>query len=162
MLSILTTSMLLVSSGTFAGEAAACPGFEGGRASRVEADRFYVDRALSVVRAASENDTAALSVVVADDARFEVWRGDYTSSARSSGPVGAIQMVQDVRPVWFEAQSVANGPISYLPFPCTWEVALLFRTGQPREGVSVRFSFLDGRLTSAVGHAVTLLEGNVR
>ena len=162
MLSVLSASLLLVSSAPVAGEAAACPGFEGGRASRIEIDRFYVDRALGVVRAASANDTAVLSVAVADEARFEVWRGDYTSSARSTGPAGAIQMVEDVGPVRFEAQSIATGPIYYIPARCAWEVALLFRSDQSREGVSVTFRFLDGRLTSAVGHAVTLLEGNVR
>ena len=157
----LSALILLVASAPIESEAATCPGFESGRANQSEADRFYVERALDVVRAAERNDTDHLRAVIADDARFEIRRGDYIPVS-SFGPAGAVQMVKDVKPIQFEAQSVWTGPISVVPTACTWEVDLLFRTNQPLEGIRVKFSFRDGRLTSAVGDAVTLIKGEVR
>lgn len=154
--------VLLAASAPMDGEAAICPGFEGGSASQIDADRFYVERALDVMRAAARKDTDALRTVVAEEARFEIWRGDYTTSARRIGPDGAVEMVQDVKPIRFEAQSVAMGPIEFVPDGCSWAVDLLFRTDQPLEGVRVRFSFRDGKLISAVGNAVQLIEGEFR
>ncbi len=139
---------------------AACPGFESGRPSQSEADRFYVQRALDLVRAADRNETDHLRAVIADDARFEIRRGDHIT-VRSFGPPGAVKMVKDVKPIRFEAQSLWAGPIAFVPSGCSWEVELLFRTNQPLEGIRMKFSFRDGRLTSAVGDAVTLIEGEV-
>ena len=139
-----------------------CPGIENGRASRVETDQIYDRRAVQMVRAALLNDDRELSVYVAPDARFELWRGDYSSSARSRGILGAIEFARDLNPVHFEVASVQPGPIVALVPDCKWSVTVLFRTSEAARGVSVRFDFEDGLVTVATGNEVALLSGNVR
>lgn len=155
-------ALLFITSNPVGSEPVPCPGFEGEQASRIDADTFYIQRVLSILSAASREDATILSSLVAGDARFEIWRGDYTSSAREVGPAGAIQMVRDVNPLRFEAQSAATGPIRFIPTQCSWEITVLFRSDQPSQGVSIHFSFRDGILASATGSGVALIEGNVR
>lgn len=57
-------------------------------ASRIEADRLYVDRSILIIKVAANGDVTAFNGLVASDAHLEFWRGDYTSSARSKGPPG--------------------------------------------------------------------------
>ena len=155
-------ALFFITSSPVVSESAPCPGFENGQVSRIDADSFYVQRVLSILRAASREDMTTLNSLVASDARFEIWRGDYTSSARETGPSGAIQMARDVNPLVFEAQSAATGPISVMPTQCSWEITILFRSDQPSQGVSIKFDFRDGALASATGSGVALIEGNVR
>lgn len=135
----------------------ACPSV----ASRIEADRLYVDRSLLIMKAAANGDVNVLNRLVASDAHLEVWRGDYTSAARSKGPPGVIELVRDVNPTGYLTASSEIGPTRVQFSRCTWEVTLLLRTKEPEQAISVKFRYHYGRLSSAVGEAVTLIEGDV-
>jgi hypothetical protein len=67
-----------------------CPGIESGRAYHVQTDQFYARRAVGMIEAARSNQSEALSAYVAADTRFELWRGDYNSSARNRGILGQL------------------------------------------------------------------------
>lgn len=162
MIAAVLVGLALVTPSTAAPSGAGCPGFATGATTRIEADKFYVRRSIDIVSAAAKSDATTLGSLVASDARSEIWRGDSASSARSKGPQGVIQLVRDVKPIGYLAQSPHTGPITLKPSRCGWEVTLLLRTKQHDEAVSMSFSYRDGLLLSAVGHAVTLLNGNVR
>jgi hypothetical protein len=139
-----------------------CPGIAHARGNSVEIDRFYARRATLIVRAALSQDLPTLDAQVDRRAHFALWRGDFSSSGRDEGSAGAIEFARDLRPVRFELASVQPGPISVLVPDCRWSVTILFRTPQTEVGVSVRFDFREGRLTSATGSQVAILEGEIR
>lgn len=142
-----------------AGEAS-CSGFGEGQASRFDVDQFYAKRAIGIVQAGWRGDTTALEALVAPQAEFEVWRGDYTTSARRRGVAGLVEMVHDVKPMRFQASAAYEAPVAVSK--CAWSVKVLFRTASPTTGVSIEFEFADAKLVQAKGNEVTLTEGNMR
>jgi hypothetical protein len=139
-----------------------CPGFGAGAVNPETADHFYRDRALAVMRAAIAGDTATLASQVRPDARYAIWRGDYSTSARQVGVPGAVEMARDLKPVSWQFQTASSGPLSVVPVKCEWSVTLLFRTADARLGVLMKFEFQDGRLIKASGHEVILSEASLR
>lgn len=117
-----------------------------------------------MLRAALADNRNALAALVAPDAKFALWRGDYASSARSPGPPGAILFAKDLKGERFEVASPVLGPVYYPAnfTDCTWKMTVLFRTQVAGKGVSVEFAFRDGLVTSATGHEVVLLSGDIR
>lgn len=101
-------------------------------------------------------------MLVAPAAEFEIWRGDYSTSARKVGTAGAIEMAHDLRPVSFQFQTLTTGPVSVISDVCKWSVELLFRTDDAQLGVVMKFDFLDGRLIGARGDQFALSEGSIR
>jgi hypothetical protein len=149
----------------FAAEANAkgssCPGFVDGQASQFDADEFYANRAISIVRAALKNDAASLDSLVAAQAKFAISRGDYTTSARDSGVRGIMEMVRDVKPTGFQTSTTLRGPLSVLIEKCAWTAQVTLRTAKSDEGVVVKFDFVDGLLVQGTGHQVKLAEGDL-
>ena len=140
-------------------EVASCPN---GRTSPFDLDQFYAKRAITVVQAALRNDPATLDALVAPQARFEVWRGDYTTSARRHGVPGLLEMVRDVGPTGFLISTVRPGPVAVSGAKCAWSASVLFRTERRSAGVAVKLDFVDGILVRAMGNEVALTEGHFR
>lgn len=142
---------------------ASCPGFVEGKGTvPAEVDRFYANRAVSIVRAGLDADEAALGALVSPDATFETWRGDYTSGSRQGGATGAVIWSRDLNSTNFETLIDRRGLISVTPLKCEWSATVLFRTQQAETGVRATFKFVDGMLIQTVGHEVVLIEGKVR
>jgi hypothetical protein len=140
--------------------APSCPGFIDGRASQPDADRVYAGLALDAVRAGLAKDFPTLGRLVSPDARFEIWRGDASTSW--TGPAGFSRMLGEVEPRGFQGTFARPGPVAIVLRRCVWDVTLLLRTKDPRTGVSMQFRFVDGRLTAATGREVEVLEGDIR
>jgi hypothetical protein len=139
-----------------------CPGFELGGSNRSDIDEFYVGRALQIIQFANQEDRVSLAKLVAPEAKFELWRGDYTSSARQLGADGAIEWTRDLKPQRFQTGSPVEGPFAYLATEdCVWSVSILFRGGDAQTNVETAFSFRDGWLIAVRGHEVRLIEGDV-
>ena len=138
-----------------------CPGIENGQAEQVSTDLFYARRAIAVVEAALSENEDALGAMLAPGAELIIWRGDYSRTRTSPGAAGAMAFARDLEPIGFQLQSVHRGPISRLVSDCRWKVAILFRTADPKVGVSVTFEFRDGLLASAGGSEVAILEGTI-
>ena len=145
-----------------AGAAATCHGFVDGKVYPPDVDRFYAMRAINIVRAGLANDQPTLSDLVLQEAKFEIWRGDYATSARQAGSGGLMEMVADLKPTGFQFATVRPGPISVEPSKCIWDVTILFRTEEQETGVTMEFDFLDGWLVRASGREVEITEGDIR
>ncbi len=138
-----------------------CPGINDGKAQQVETDRFYAQRAVQIVEAGLSGDEEALDAAVAPGAEFIIWRRDYSRMRESRGNAGAIAFARDLEAKAFQLQSAQPGPIVWLVPDCAWSVTILFRTDDPAIGVSVKYKFRKGLLTSATGSEVAILEGNI-
>jgi hypothetical protein len=139
-----------------------CPGFGTGWASPSEVKQFYADRAVEIVRAAFARDEKALGEMISPAAKFEIWRGDYTSSAREIGVQGMLQMARDVKPSRYRIAIPLSGPISISSNPCHHDAAVIFDTERDAESVEIVFSFVDGKLAAAKGNAARLTQGSIR
>jgi hypothetical protein len=133
---------------------------EKGPVAPAEFQGFYARRAIDIVRAGLASDFARLRTMVSPDAGFEIWRGDYSTSARSSGPEGLARMARDIDARSFSVSVVQSGPIVITATDCKAEVTILFR-GEASHGAIVTFSFVDGVLTGAKGNGVDLIEGKI-
>lgn len=113
-------ALLLGFSGNLAesGTASACHNVPHRGASAVEIDQSYAERVIGILRAALSNNVGLLRTSVAPHARFELWRGDYSSSARHHGPRGAIEFVRDLQPAGIQLTSVRHGPRLIMAADC--------------------------------------------
>ncbi|MEG3152052.1 hypothetical protein U1769_19355 [Sphingomonas sp. ZT3P38] len=139
-----------------------CPGFAEGNASPGAVDRFYVARAVTIVRAGLAADTATLATLVSPDAAFATWRGDYAIGGRETGVAGTVAWARDLNPSRFESSIDQRGPISVATPNCRQTARILFGTRDAGTGVNVTFEFLDGLLVRATGREVILVEGEIR
>jgi hypothetical protein len=145
-----------------------CLGREPAPIALSDADLIFAVRALEIIRTALDGDEAGLVTLVSPDAEFQIWRGDYTTSARSRGVEGAVEMVRDLDPVSYQISVGSHGPIAIDLTQCAYDVTLLFRTNEldtgaePNTGVVLEFAFTDGLLVTATGYEVALFDGIVR
>ena len=139
---------------------ASCAGFLQG-SSPVDVNRFYADRAVSIVRAGLDGDTKALGALVSPIAKFVIWRGD-NGTGRQVGTAGVIELARSLAGTRFQTMTSRPGPISISAAKCEWSAIVLFRTRKPETGINVTFKFVDGVLVEAEGHEVDLYEGDVR
>jgi len=140
-----------------------CPGFaEGNASSPGEVDRFYVARAVTIVRVGLGADTATLATLVAPNAAFATWRGDYATGGREAGVAGAVAWARDLDPSRFESFIDQRGLVSVTTPNCRQTATILFRTQGAGTGINVTFEFLDGLLVRATGREVMLVEGAIR
>jgi hypothetical protein len=157
----------LVSGTHAAGNSPTCPGIAQGGAPSSEIDRFYAERAVSIVKAGLNDDFIALRNLVSHNAKFEIRNGDNVWVPRGddrnlrSGAEGAIALAEFLGASLFLMSTPRTGPIWTEPLQCEWSVTVLFRTQKMDEGVSVSFNFVDGLLDAASGQVVHLYEGGV-
>ncbi len=118
-------------------------------------------RAIQIIRAAQAGDLTTLNDLVAPAANFHLWRGDYTTSARSKGVSGIIEFARDMNAHRFEVSIERVGPVVIEAGWCHQEATILFDTAQETEGVTAKFSFKDGVLIGAEGKAVDLLRDDI-
>ena len=141
----------------------ACPGFpEGSATSPTEVDRFYLARAVAIVRAGLAGDTATLGTLISPDATFFTWRGDYATGGRKSGVAGAIAWAKDLNPSRFESAIDQLGAIAVTPSACEQTTRILFRTPDAAKGVTVTLEFVEGQLVRASGRELLLVDGDIR
>jgi hypothetical protein len=140
-----------------------CAGFEPD-SSALDVDTFYAKRAVSIVDAGSKGDRDVLQTLVAPTASYEIWRGDATIASRRRGAAGVVEMAAALRANRFQFVIPMPGPVTISPTPheCAWSTSVLFRGGQPSEGVLLRFDFVDGKLVRGTGKTVSISEGDVR
>jgi hypothetical protein len=137
-----------------------CAGFLAG-SSPLDVNRFYADRAVSIVRAGLDGDNKTLGALVSPIAKFALWRGD-NAIGRQVGVAGAIEMARSLAGTRFQTMTNRPGPISISAVKCEWSAIVLFRARQPETSMNVTFKFVDGLLIEAEGHEVDLYEGDVR
>lgn len=130
--------------------------------SSTDVDQFYGKRVITILAAALQGNSASLATLVDPTASFSVWDGDSGFKSRQVGVPGVIQFAKAFRPSQFRATSYHSGPIAYTSAVCKWTSTVLLQSGNPREGIIVKFDFIDGLLTKSSGQAVTLTEGDVR
>jgi len=124
-------------------------------------DRFYAERAVTIVRAGLKNDTEALCPMIAPNAEFSIRRGD-SGTGRRKGVPGLLEMVRALKPTRFENASRTTGPFTIAVKKCEWDVTVLFHTEEPDIGVTMKFEFADGVLMRAHGTEMEVFEGDVR
>jgi hypothetical protein len=125
------------------------------RSSGVEVNRFYADRAITIIRAGLDGDRAKLATLVAPVAKFALWRGD-VGTGRQIGTAGAMEMSRKLGSTRFEVMTDRPGPISFSAVKCEWITTVLFRSQQPETAINVAFKFVDGLLVAADGYEVDL------
>ena len=160
----LASLMMIAPCNAIAGHAGSlCSGIEYGVSSPSDVDQYYAARAAEILQFAKQEDTSSLVALVAPEAKFNLWRGDYTTSARQSGPEGAIELARDLKPKHFLLWSPQSGPIAISGTPeCKWSVSILSRGNDARSDFEMKFDFRDGLLVAAEGHQVALVESDVR
>jgi hypothetical protein len=146
-----------------------CPGFSPSGATTIpDADRFYGERAATIVRAAMTRDRAALNKLVADDASVRVWMGDVewspASYPRTAPPVrGAdalIALADRLKPRDYTLVLDDPGPLAVAnPDRCVRGVTLLIEMTESGQAASLEFSFRDGKLKSVGGSQKGVVEG---
>ena len=139
-----------------------CLGIPAGGGYSVEIDRFYGARVIEIIESARAGDTVSLDERIAPAARLELWRGDVAWTAPAGGSAGAMDFVQDLRPVHFQLVSERTANLLTDSPACTWSVTMLFRTVGRARSALVKFDFRDGMLFSAIGQEVAVTEGSVR
>jgi hypothetical protein len=145
-----------------------CPGFSAtGSSSIAEVDRFYGERAASILRAAMTRDRAGLALV-APDATVSFWRGDAGWAPRSTdrtqpdltGAEAVIALADLLKPRGFRMVLDQPGPFVVAnPDRCVRNVTVLIAMAEPGQAALLDFGFRDGKLVSVSGNQKGLIEG---
>lgn len=136
-----------------------CPGIEKHGSRPQDVDRFYADRAASILRLGLAMDLSGLEPLVSPDASFELWHGDYSTAGRVPGASGAVDIAREMAPKRYRLWTRNPGPVAAVPGDCTWAVELTI-AGEAAT-YRVTFSFKDGLLVQAVGSEGDLVEAAI-
>jgi hypothetical protein len=139
----------------------ACPGFEEGGSGTEAVNQFYAMRAMDILIAGLLSKREALDQFVATDAKFTIWDADSDSCCRGQGPNAAIAFAHQLQATRYQFWSDWS-MLSVRPtLKCEWSVAVIFTTNDRNSSVIMDYKFEDGRLVSAKGHRVHVVQGQI-
>jgi hypothetical protein len=143
-------------------EQSGCELLTNGKHSPIDVDRYYGERAASVIRAGLADDRAALEKLVSREAIFFVWDGDSGWVPRgATGVPAAMLFSKKLAPARYDIRSRLTGPISVSSRHCEWSVTVLLSGTKLRDGAEITFKFKDDRMIEGTGSFQAVTSGTL-